>query len=51
VVHVGILFESQTIMHASGKVRIDLIDENGIFNVELNRYTHKLSHIRSIMSN
>jgi hypothetical protein len=51
VVHVGILFENQTIMHGSGKVRIDLIDENGIFNVELNRYTHKLSHIRSVMSN
>lgn len=49
ITHVGILFENQTIVHASGKVRIDLIDENGIFNVELNRYTHKLSHIRSIM--
>lgn len=50
VIHVGILFENQTIIHASGKVRIDLIDENGIFNVEQNKYTHKLSHIRRVLS-
>jgi hypothetical protein len=50
VTHVGILFENQTIIHASGKVRIDLIDENGIFNVEQKRYTHYLSDIRRVIT-
>jgi len=49
VTHVGILLENQKVIHASGKVRIDLIDENGIFNVEQNRYTHYLSDIRRVL--
>ncbi len=49
VTHVGILLENNTIIHASGRVRIDLMDENGIFNVEQNSYTHYLSDIRRVI--
>lgn len=42
VIHVGILLENQRIIHASGCVRIDKIDEKGIFNEEIGQYTHQL---------
>ena len=42
VVHVGIMLGDDQIIHASGCVRIDRIDETGIFNEELGRYTHQL---------
>ena len=46
IIHVGILLNNKEIIHASGQVRIDLIDDQGIFNVELNRYSHKLRIIK-----
>lgn len=46
ITHVGILLSNKEIIHASGKVRIDPIDDQGIFNKELNRYTHKLRIIK-----
>lgn len=46
ITHVGILLDNQQIIHASGRVRIDPIDDQGIFNKELNRYTHKLRIIK-----
>lgn len=49
VVHTGILFENSEIIHASGKVRVDKIDEKGILNRELNQYTHSLFSIRRIL--
>ncbi len=49
IIHVGILLEEQKIIHASGKVRIDNLDEKGIFNEELNEYTHKLAGVRRIL--
>jgi len=42
IVHVGIILSPDKIIHASGKVRIDTIDHQGIYNSELQRYTHKL---------
>ena len=42
VVHVGMMLNDGEIIHASGRVRIDRIDETGIFNEELGRYTHQL---------
>lgn len=42
VVHVGMMLSDGQIIHASGRVRIDRIDETGIFNEELRRYTHQL---------
>ena len=48
IVHVGIILEDNHIIHASGKVRIDRIDQQGIFNSEIGSHTHKLRLIKSI---
>ena len=48
IVHVGIILEENHIIHASGKVRIDRIDQQGIFNSEIGSHTHKLRLIKSI---
>ena len=48
VTHVGMMLEDNHIIHASGKVRIDRIDQQGIFNTELGNHTHKLRLIKSI---
>jgi len=47
ITHVGILLGDNKIIHASGKVRIDAIDHQGIFNVDTRRYSHKLRIIKS----
>ncbi len=46
--HVGILVENRYIIHASGYVRKDKLDENGIYNEELSTYTHNLVGIKRI---
>jgi hypothetical protein len=46
VTHVGILLNSSKIIHASGKVKIDSIDEKGIYSEDLKRYTHKLCLVK-----
>ena len=48
VTHVGMILEDNYIIHASGKVRIDRIDQQGIFNAEIGNHTHKLRLIKSI---
>ena len=48
ITHVGIVTEPGQIIHASGKVRIDSLDQQGIFNKELGKYTHKLRVIKRI---
>lgn len=48
VVHVGIYMGNHRIIHSSGQVRIDGIDDQGIFNFELQSYTHKLCAIRRV---
>ena len=45
--HVGIILADQKIIHAHGKVRIDILDTSGIFNKDQNKHTHKLRFIRS----
>lgn len=50
VVHVGILLEEDKIIHASGRVRIDHLNEEGILNLETKVYTHQLSHYRRILA-
>lgn len=49
IVHVGIIWDRHKIIHASGKVRIDNVDHQGIFNVDTKRYTHKLRVIKSVL--
>tara|TARA_B100000927_G_scaffold281612_1_gene267342 strand:- start:80 stop:844 length:765 start_codon:yes stop_codon:yes gene_type:complete len=48
IIHVGIILEENYIIHASGKVRIDRIDQQGIFNNKIGAHTHKLRLIKSI---
>jgi len=49
IIHVGIILPDNKIMHASGRVRIDLIDHNGIFNEEIGDYTHKLRIVKRFL--
>ncbi|MEP7372105.1 MAG: C40 family peptidase [Chitinophagaceae bacterium] len=46
IVHVGILLGDDRIIHASGKVRIDSIDKNGIINSDTGKRTHSLRVIK-----
>lgn len=48
IVHVGILLNSNEIIHASAKVRIDKIDSQGIINRETKERTHQLRIIKRI---
>lgn len=50
ITHVGILWTGNRIIHASGKVRIDKVDHQGIFHEELKRYTHNLKVIKRILT-
>ena len=46
IVHVGILLNSEQIIHASGKVRIDSIDKKGIIRADTGKRTHSLRAIK-----
>lgn len=46
ITHVGIMINKTQIIHASGWVRIDTIDEKGIYNSDVDKYTHSLCDIR-----
>ena len=48
ITHVGIILDNNYIIHASGKVRIDRLDQSGIYNAELKKHTHKLRVIKKI---
>jgi hypothetical protein len=49
VVHVGLLLGDRQIIHASGCVHVDTIDNEGIYSKPLKRYTHKLKMVKSIL--
>jgi cell wall-associated NlpC family hydrolase len=49
IIHVGMLVGPNSIIHASGKVRIDKLDHQGIFNVDTGKYSHKLRLIRKVL--
>jgi cell wall-associated NlpC family hydrolase len=46
ITHVGIMLSNSEIIHASAKVKIDAIDNQGIYNAELGKYTHSLRIIK-----
>ena len=50
IVHVGLLLDEHQIIHASGEVRIDPLDHNGIFNQDRQKYTHKLRLIKRLLA-
>jgi cell wall-associated NlpC family hydrolase len=49
ITHVGMIFSKGLVIHASGRVRIDSIDHQGIFKPEIKGYSHKLRTIRRIV--
>ncbi len=46
ITHVGIVMGNEQIIHCSGEVRIDYLDQTGIFNKERNEHTHRLQVIK-----
>lgn len=50
ITHVGILLSTDEIIHSSGKVRIDKIDNMGIVNVDSQQRTHHLRLIKRMLA-
>lgn len=46
--HVGIAIDSDRVIHCSGRVKVEKLDETGIFSAEQGAYTHHLAAIRRI---
>lgn len=51
ITHVGILLDATQIIHASGWVKIENIDSNGIISSQTGEYTHKLRVIKRLINN
>jgi gamma-D-glutamyl-L-lysine dipeptidyl-peptidase len=54
IIHVGVILTRSDegdlrIAHSSGRVRIDKLDQQGIFNAEAGVYTHKLRMVRRVL--
>ena len=50
ITHVGIILKNNKIIHSSGKVKINYIDNLGIYkNPKLKEYTHKLKSIKRLI--
>lgn len=49
ITHVGMLLSPFSIIHASGKVRIDPIDHHGIYQKTTKNYSHKLRVIKRML--
>tara|TARA_R110002073_G_scaffold312586_2_gene484105 strand:- start:9281 stop:10051 length:771 start_codon:yes stop_codon:yes gene_type:complete len=49
ITHVGIIMNDYYIIHAHGKVRIDLLDHSGIYNTDTKIHSHKLRVIKRII--
>jgi len=49
ITHVGIVLEDGKIIHASGRVRVDGLDQSGIYNASLGRHTHKLRVLKRLI--
>jgi cell wall-associated NlpC family hydrolase len=49
IAHVGMILAKGLVIHASGRVRIDSIDHQGIFKPEISGYSHRLRMIRRIV--
>ena len=48
ITHIGIIMGDEQIIHCSGRVRIDYLDQTGIFNKERNEHTHRLQAVKRI---
>lgn len=50
IVHVGIVLSNNSIIHSSGYVRIDKLDQQGIFSTSDKRYSHKLRVVKRLLN-
>ena len=50
LVHVGMALDGGKILHSSQNVRIDKLDQHGIYSLEKETYTHKLRVIKRLVS-
>ncbi len=48
--HVGMIIARGLVIHSSGRVRIDIIDQQGIFRQDTGKYSHHLRLIRRILN-
>jgi len=46
IIHVGIMLSPSQIIHASGRVKVDAVDDQGIYSAELGKYSHHLRIIK-----
>lgn len=49
ITHVGIVVEPGEIIHASEKVRIDRLDETGIWRSDIQKHSHQLHSIKRVL--
>ena len=49
IIHVGILLNSHQIIHASGWVKIENVDSQGIISGQTGEYTHKLRVVKRLI--
>ncbi len=49
ITHVGLIFSAGLVIHASGRVRIDTLDHQGIFKPETGKYSHHLRLIKRVI--
>lgn len=49
ITHVGMIFSAGLVIHASGRVRIDSIDHQGIYKPEIKGYSHHLRTIKRVV--
>ena len=49
IIHVGILASDREIVHASGRVKIEQIDSQGIRNEDSGQYSHKLRVVKRLL--
>ena len=50
ITHAGMILSPGLVIHASGRIRIDPIDHQGIFKKNINGYSHRLRMIRRILN-
>jgi hypothetical protein len=49
IIHVGILNENSAIIHSSGRVRVDALTKEGIWNEDYGKLTHSLKNIKRLL--
>jgi gamma-D-glutamyl-L-lysine dipeptidyl-peptidase len=49
IIHTGMIIGDNKIIHASGRVKVDSLDHQGIFSKEQNCYTHMLRLIKKLV--